>query len=277
MQVARLYRPGVMLNLAKLAACAALHFVSMLSASAVCWLNAICAVLTGRLYRESARPYYSEPAAVDPETRRALLKYIAPLVPATVFYAFQGQIQIWLISTFGKDQNIAEITALGRLGQVFLVLISFNATLLTPFIARVPFARIAMRYAQAVLLILGIAGTITAAAYLFPNLFLMLLGPKYMNLRRELGLSVLASSISFAITAVYSMNNARRWNFQWVGIATIVGILAIQTALVAVMDLSTTYNVLIFSAIPSAYALLVLFVGAVAGYRRDCAENAKQA
>ncbi len=277
MQVGPLYRPGVMLNAAKLAGCALLHGFSALSASAVCWLNAIGAMFTGRLYHASARRYVTEPIddRADAETRRAVLRYIAPLVPVTVFYAFQGQIQVLLITMFGKSQGIAEVTALGRLGQIFLILVTFNSTLLTPFIARVPFSRLAVRYLQAALFMVGVAGAFSTAAYFFPDLFLSLLGQKYMGLHRELGLSVLSSSIGFVSGGVYAMNNTRKWTFRWVSVAAISGVLVIQCILVAVMDLSNTYNVLLCSAIPSGYSLLVLFTAAFIGYRKDKAEYLK--
>ena len=165
--VGPLYRPGVILNVAKLLATGVLQLFSMLGAAAVCWINALAAMFTGLLYRSSARPYFSESAVPDAETKRAVRKYVSPLILGTVFYAFQGQIQILLISIFGMSRSIAEITALGRFGQLFLILVSFNATVLTPFIARVPLSRLAVRYFQAVAFTMAVATVLTLSSVFF--------------------------------------------------------------------------------------------------------------
>ena len=276
-KVGPLYRPGVILNVAKLLACGVLHIFSALGAAAVCWINALSAFFNGLVYRRSARPYVDESAVPDAETKRAMRKYVSPLILGTVFYAFQGQIQVLLITVFGKNRSIAEITALGRFSQLFLVLLSFNGTVLFPFIARVPFSRLAVRFIQAVAFTVGMAAALTAVGFIFPGAFLWLLGSKYAGLHRELGMSILVSSVGFLNGALYGLNNARKWVYHWSGTASVVGTIAIQAVLIAGMDLSTTYSVIVFSFVASAYSTIILFATAIHGYRRDRAEMMKAA
>lgn len=274
-QVGPLYRPGVLLNVAKLIGCAVLHVLSMLSAAAVCWINALAAMVNGFIYRKSVRPYLSETVVPDAETKRAMRRYVAPMILGTVFYAFQGQIQILLITIFGKSQSIAEITALGRFGQLFLVLLSFNGTVLFPFIARVPFSRLATRFTQAVILVVSVAVAMTVIGFVFPGAFLWLLGSKYAGLQRELGFSLLVSSVGFVNGAIYGLNNTRKWIYHWAGLVNVIGVIAIQIALMVVMDLSKTYNVILFSLAASLYSMVIVFATSIYGYRRDRMEAMK--
>ncbi len=272
LQITRLYRPGVLLNAAKLLTCTALHLLAALGAAAVCWLNALAAMATALLYRSSARPFLTEPPSPDPETSRAIRKYSAPLIPGMVFYAFQGQIQVFLISFFGKTQSIAEVAALGRLGQLFMFLSAFNVTIVAPFIARVPVARLGVRYSQAILLSATAGISLSAAAFLFPEPFLWLLGSKYAGLRTEVGLSVSVSSLCLLNTVFYQLNSARQWVYHWTNFVNIPLLIGTQLVCLVSMNLSTTLNVMLFSLITSTAQLVPQFATAIYGYRKRAHE-----
>jgi O-antigen/teichoic acid export membrane protein len=267
-QMTRLYRPGVLLNAARLAGSGLLQLASLLSATALSWLNAATVFINAILYRSSAQPFLTEPASADPDTKRAIRQYIAPLIPGMVFYAFQGQIQLFLISIFGKSQSIAEVTALGRLGQLFIFLSSFNTALVVPLIARVAVPQLAMRYLQAIGLTVAVAGLLCLCGYLFPSVLLWLLGPKYQGLHHELLLSLIAASLAFITGTLYTLNNARSWVYYWSGVSNIVGLVLIQAVLATIMDLGSTRRVLLFSAITACYPILIFSVTAWVGYRK---------
>ena len=270
-QLGPLYRPAVLLNAAKLALCSLLQACTLLSATLICGLNALAAMTTGYLYRTSARPYFLTPDLPDPQASQAIRRYISPLLLGIVFYAFQGQVQVFLISIFGQTQSIAEVAALGRLGQLFMFLSAFNATILTPFIARVPHPRLALRYTQAILFTIAIATAVSLATYLFPAPFLWLLGPKYQTLHLELTLSVIASSLALITGTLYAFNNARQWVFHWTGLVTIGGLLILQAALLTMMKLDTTLHVMLFAVISAAYPILPFAATAFYGYSKTTA------
>ena len=179
-----------------------------------------------------------------------------------------GQIQVFLISVFGQNQSIAEVTALGRLGQLFIFLGSFNGTIVAPYIARAPVAHLALRYTQAISLTVVIAALLCAAAFLFPSAFLWLLGPKYHGLRVELFLSLIASSLALLSGTLYTLNNARQWVYHWTGMANIIGLITLQSILIATMNLSSTLNVMRFSIVTALYPIIVFVATALYGYRR---------
>ncbi len=273
-EISLLCRPQVLINLGKLGAVYLLNLLSAVGAVAICWLNALAALAMGYLYRSAARSHLVLSPDTDLETGREIRKYLAPLVPGMIFYSFQAQIQVFLISIFGKTREIAEVAALGRLGQLFLLLVAFNGAILVPYIARVPVKLLGARYLQILLLALGSAAALSISAFVLPGPFLWLLGPKYRGLSLELGLSVTASSLAFLTSTLYSFNNARKWVYHWTGIASISGILTIQAVLLAIMPLHTTLNVMIFSVAAGVYPLIPFTLTAIHGYRRTMAAAA---
>lgn len=263
------FTPAIVLNSGRLFLAWLLHLVSALNAAALCWLNVAVSLLTGRAYAASARPHLVIPERADPVITREFWRYLAPLLPGLIFYAVQGQVQVFLISAFGKSQQLAEVAALGRLGQLFLFLGAFNGSILIPYIARVPAKIAGSRYVLVVLVALVIAAGMSITAFLIPAPFLWLLGPKYQNLGPALGLSVAASSLAYFNATLYSLNNARRWVYHSTGIVNICGILAIQAFLIYWMPLDTTRNIMILGVATGAFPIIPFLITAVIGHRRD--------
>jgi O-antigen/teichoic acid export membrane protein len=271
-QLSGFYRPVVGMSAARLLVCGGLNAMSALGAVAVCWINALVAMATGFLYRSAARPYFAMPEKPDVEAEREMRKYLAPLIAGMIFYAFHGQIQVFLIALFGSSRSVAEVTALGRLGQLFVFLSGFITTMLVPFIARVPLERIALRYAQAIACIVVAGVGMSALAFAYPGVLLLLLGSKYADLQLEVGLSVTAAALGMVTGALYAFNNARKWVFHLTAVTSIGGLIVIEVAMIALMDLSTTRNVMIFSIVTAGYPILPFGFAAIRGYRRSVAE-----
>ena len=270
-QLAPLYRPQVGLSAGKLALCYLLKSLGGLGAASICWINVLATAALGIVYRSTARPFFTEPDRVDKATNREMRRYLAPLIFGMLFYAFHGQIQMFLISTFGNNKSIAEVAALGRIGQLLVFGSAFTSTLLVPYMARVPLHTLARRYAQALAGILLLCGSLSLMAFLFPSIFLVLLGAKYSSLHSELVLAVGASSVSFVSGALYGFNNARKWTTHAATVAGIIGTIAIDLILIWRLDLGITRNVLILSLLTNAFSVLPNAYAAVVGYRRDLA------
>ena len=77
-----------------------------------------------------------------------MFKYLSPLLPSIAFNAFLGQITIFIASYFGKSQNIAEVSALGRLSQIFVFLATFNSVIVAPYSAKCDASLRSRRYWQ---------------------------------------------------------------------------------------------------------------------------------
>ena len=113
----------------------------------------------------------------------------------------------------------------------------------------------------------------TLLAFAYPRALLFLLGSKYASLQFEVGLSVMSAAVSMVGGALYAFNNARKWVFHLTAVTSIGGIIIIESVLIAVMDLSTTRNVMIFSIVSAGYPILPFGFAALQGYRRSVAES----
>src|SRR5947207_13244660 len=73
----------------------------------------------------------------NPEDRREIVRLIKSLAANAVFYCFQGQITVFLISFFARQtSSVAEVGALGRLAMIFTVLANLLANVFVPAFAR---------------------------------------------------------------------------------------------------------------------------------------------
>src|SRR6059058_6131805 len=197
------------------------------------------------------------------EDRKTMLGLIRSQAANAVFYCFQGQITIFLVSFFaGQSSSVAEVGALGRLAMIFVVL----ANIFVPAFARCQERR------QLRSLYLEIAGGVTlfclvvlAAAAIFPDQFLFVLGNKYAHLHRELLLMV-GSAVLAALTGTFwSLNAAKAWVAgSWLYIPLT---LLTQIALIPFTDFSVVRSVLMFNLLSSVPNLLLNLALSFRGFR----------
>ncbi len=228
-----------------------------LTAVATAWLTTLSIAMTGLIYHMQARPLIREPKHADSKFNRDMIQLITPLIPGIIFTAFQTQIAVGLITLFGRTKNIAEVSALGRLGQLFLIFSAFNSVMIEPHMARLPRSMVPRRYVQIALCGLAVAGLVTAAAFLFPGPLVMLLGHSYKNLRSDVGWVVGATCFGYAAGVLWVMNSSRKFLYWWYTGAYIAVILISQFLCILFLDLSTTRNVLYFMLITNAATFLV--------------------
>jgi len=149
---------------------------------------------------------------VESETWRKLLGYVIPTVFTTLVYIVQLPVVLWLALTFGGKALLAETFAVGRIGAIYGLMGGFVGVVLAPRLARISddahFARIVGRFMLALVLLCVGATTI---AYLAPWALLLLIGPKYAHLDREVVLSI--SAVSFDLLTVFlaTANRLRGW------------------------------------------------------------------
>ena len=195
------------------------------------------------------------------DDRREIVRLIRKLAPNALFYCFQGQITVFLISFFGRHAgSVAEIGALGRLAMIFTVLTNMMTNVFAP-----AFARCQQKHKLFALYFLiagGVASfsiVVLGAATLFPNEFLLVLGNRYTHLHRELLLMVGASVVTSLGGTLWLLNASKAWiEGSWLYIPLT---LATQIALIPFTDFSTVSGVLTFnliSTVPSVFLNLVL-------------------
>jgi O-antigen/teichoic acid export membrane protein len=252
----------------RIVACAILYLAGGLCAWTTSWVNALGFLLIGWLNAWKSRPFVTLPARPVPGVTRQMMRYVMPNLPSLIFFALQGQVSLFLISFFGQTRSIAEVGALGRLSQIFLLLTGFNAAVIEPFMARLPKERVLRSY----LIVLAAASCICAvvclAGFAEPRLFLLLLGAKYASLQQETGWMVLGSCTGYLASVAWTMSAARRWIYwttSWVNIGLI---LTTQIVFLSLFKVDSTAHVIYFGAASSAAYLTSTLFNGVYGYIR---------
>ncbi|MBB5063617.1 lipopolysaccharide biosynthesis protein [Granulicella mallensis] len=228
------------------------------------WVAAVIAalttVLTAEYFAHQAKPLMDWPAGDDSATEKKIIRYIMPAAPAMIFAAFQAQITLILISLFGgQTAYIAQVAALGRIGQVFTVLATFNLIVVEPYIARLNHRRLLPTFLMLTGLACLLMMPIVCAAFAWPQAFLLLIGPKYSSLRDVLGWVILAAAINYIAGLIWMMNRARTWVF-WSGSFLEVGLLiTVQIAFLVAVGIKNTRDA-VFLAFAASICVLIAHI-----------------
>jgi len=188
-------------------------------------------------------------APLNSEDRAEIIKIIKQSAPNTIFYCFQGQITVFLLSIFGSVQTVAEIGALGRLSVIFAVIGSVMNGIVVPGFARCQSPKLLFRrYIQVIGTICLVSTVLVGIAALFPNQILWIIGSKYAHLQSELILVMISSGLLFIVNSMWSLNASKAWlDFVWLQIP---GILMAQMITLLLIDVSTLKGAILFGISP---------------------------
>ena len=212
-------------------------------------------------------------APFDPKYRRILLHYLKRIWHNELFFAFHGQISIFLIGVFGSTSSLADLGALARLAAVYAILTALINNLIVPRFARAQETAIMkLQYFQ-LLALLGLSSvSVIFMAYIFPEIFLWILGPKYYHLELELTLVMILGSVNLFISGIVGLNQAKGWikfrTFWEIPLNILTIILGIRF-----FDISILSGVLYLSISISAVNLLLSLVNSYWGFSRTSQKN----
>jgi hypothetical protein len=264
------YVAQVVAGLIRFASLVVFAFAGGLNAWVAAMIGALVITFTAEWCARKAKPLMDWPAKDDPATDRKVFRYILPAAPAIIFAAFQAQLTLFLISIFGgQTAYIAQVAALGRIGQMFLVLTTFNLMVVEPFVARLNHRRLLPTY----LMLTGIACLILTpvvyAAFAWPQIVLLLIGPKYADLRDLSGWAILAASINYLASLIWLMNRSRKWVF-WSGSFVEVGLLIVaQIAFVVLLGVRNTREAVFLTLVASICMLIAHIYVSILGFWRN--------
>ena len=226
------------------------------------------------LLRSYAAKVVDLDAGQNAEDRREIVRLIKNLAANALFYCFQGQITVFLISFFARRAAaVAEVGALGRLAMIFTVLMNVLTNIFVPAFARCHDKR-KLRYLYA-----GIAGgvilfsiAVLAFAAFFPAEFLFVLGNRYTHLHRELLLMIGVAVMTALSGTLWLLNASKAWiTGAWLYIPLT---LATQVALIPFTDFSSVAGVLAFNLISAVPSLLLNLALSYRGFRSFAPANA---
>src|SRR2546430_4691824 len=201
------------------------------------------------------------------EDRREMVRLIKKLAANALFYCFQGQITVFLISFFGRHAaSVAEVGALGRLAMIFTVLMNILTNIFVPAFARCHAKRkLHWLYIGIVGAVILFSSAVIAGAAFFPEQFLFVLGHRYAHLHRELLLLVAFAVVSALAGTLCLLNASKAWiTGAWLYIPLT---LATQVALIPFTDFSSVSGVLIFNLISAAPSVALKLALSYRGFR----------
>lgn len=206
--------------------------------------------------------------------KKELLSLTLPKVVGAVFFAFQGQVTIFLIGIFGQYNQMADLGALSRIGMLFLMPTALVIVLLVPWFTKLTHQKIVKAYAGLIGIYSIFGLCLILATKFFPNLFLFILGSGYASLEYEIYLFAISSTFGLLSGLCYHLTACRKWVFYWSGPAAVTAYIGLIICFVCFVDLSKISNVIILSIFNTAIMVLIYQIVFFVGYRRDSAKLA---
>jgi len=240
------------------------RITAVLAASVGVVINFIQAFFLRRWARTIADPN----AETRAEDRKELVRLSQRSLPNTIFFCFQGQITIFILTLFGSTSGIADITALGRLAVLFSVFGVMFGNVLVP-----RFTRCQEREKLVRLYLVLIGGTalvlipLCIAAAVFPNAFLWLLGSKYSGLSRECVWVISSGCISQIGAAMWALNSSKAW-ITLQSLAFIPMVLSSQVVAAFLLDLHLFHSVVLFNLVTALAPIPLYLADFWIGFRR---------
>jgi O-antigen/teichoic acid export membrane protein len=229
------------------------------------WPNAILAVAAAVLplawsvmrLRRMSHSFADLGARADDDIRRSVLKVVQRVLPGSVYLCVSNQVSIWLISVLGSTLTLAQIGALGRIGQAFAVLPAVTSALFAPRFARLAAdgRTLLVRYLQVLAVMTAFCSVLIAIVLLLPGQVLAIIGPHYANLRHELILQMFCSALWLLAATAYNLGCVRGIvvkPFLSVGVQ-----IACQIALFTMLDVSSLRGALWFSIAMGTVQLII--------------------
>jgi hypothetical protein len=180
----------------------------------VAWLVSVCAGLAQNWanwrVRSLARQMADLDARPDPAAWAASMRQVRRTAPSAIYYAFEGQISVWLISIFGWTQAIAQVGALGRLAMVFNIVSAVLALLWAPSFARMQTGPAVLhRFWVVQLALLSFVIVVVAGVAWSPSAALAVLGRDYGSLTHEVVLAAAGGGAALLAGCAYVMASSR--------------------------------------------------------------------
>jgi hypothetical protein len=178
--------------------------------------------------------------------RSEIISVLRKGAPHSIYYCLQGQITVWLISVFGNAESVADVGALARLVVFFSLLTSITVEVVLPAFARIQSVhQMRRRYFQIVAAYLGVAVSSVFVVAVFPQQILSVLGHQYSGLHAEGILMAVCAVVSTTAGLLWAINCARAWVVS--PALLIPCTIAVQVAVIPVLNLSTVKGVLLFT------------------------------
>ena len=222
------------------------------------------------------KQYINEKEAVSSqEHKKDFSTFIYPLIPGAIYFIIQGQVSIFLLSLFGHTTPIAQVGALGRLGQIIGFTMMIQPFFIQPYFARLENKKdFTSKILFTVLILLLGTGITLISSFIFPQAWLYLLGSHYSNLTHELPIALAAPLVFLISTTLYTIIISHKFT-QWQSFSIIISIV-IQLFFIAVNGIHTTLDALLLNFLVNiGYLVLQIILTIKFLYSRKESKNLK--
>ncbi|MGZ0707203.1 hypothetical protein ACWPKO_02565 [Coraliomargarita sp. W4R53] len=248
-----------------------IYLAGWLSTPTVLIFGALQMCIMGWGAREFAKPLMVEPpAGADLSVeKKDILSQALPRAPSNVFYAFEGQITIFIMGILGATSSVAELGAISRLGMLFILFRRAGGIVIGPYFSKLDTKYVGPRALFCIAASIVLCVSTSGFTYFFPQVPLLLLGDGYQHLELEVFLLIFSSSLSIVTVTVFSICVARKYIFPWFSIVDLGPTCVVMIAGFFIWDLSQLTHVLYYSiAMASAKLVSMVFILLV-GIKRE--------
>lgn len=264
-RIGQYYKPQILGPLGKIISIIGLVRFECINSVAVMWLNALAVVYNAFYFKIKSKRFYVATKNVDPNRKDEVKKILLPIIPTIIFFAFQGQISLFLISIFGSVTGLAQVSALGRIGQLFFFVSVLNSIVIVPYLAKLGDEDFEKRFGHVSLFVLIVASFISAFGFAFPDLIMSILGDRYNGLAAETSFVILGAAFNYIAGSFYSILLMKGWMSYRYSIINIGVTIMLQIVLIVSMDLSEAMGVVLFGVITALAGCIVNFVTCMMG------------
>lgn len=174
----------------------------------------------------------------DPAVASRLKKHFFVGLPTSLTYLFEAQIAAFIVAWLGHLDQVADLGALGRVALILQVPIGIAAGMLVPRMSEEQDrTRLWKMWISTSMLGLLIGAGVMACGWLFRRELLMLIGPAYGGLERELVLFLGFQVFAFVVTIISTPIQSKGWvRHSWIRPVMVFGSQAVAACF---LDLST--------------------------------------
>lgn len=231
--------------------------------AAVSMLNNWRSVSRDKMAMEMAHPKFSHGSL----PYGPFLRYIRPTLPSAIYFSIQAPLLVVISAYFGNVENVAQVGALGRIAVILGLISGFFGSVALPRLARTHDDRQYLRhYLIWLALYVGAGIALIAAAAIFPRVIIWLLGRQYAHLEHEVVFVAVSAVLAMWGGFAVAVNNARAW-IRYQPQILMLYVIA-QTALLFLLDISTTHGVIMFGLWSALFGLLLQTVTNILGFRK---------
>lgn len=217
--------------------------------------------------KAKAKPFFNPADTAKNSYKKVMMSKYRELLPNSIFFIIQSQVAIFLLTFFHRAGGVADYGALGRITVIFNML---NAVVLNVF--AINFSRnqnlnsLRKNYFTILGSVILLSLVLFCSIFLFRHQIVSILGKKYRGLEYLLIQLTFNSCVTFVLSSVGMLNNAKAWVFYNARFAIPVSIFALVLGMF-ILDFSKIENIILYSLMPIAFTGLLKLADSFRGLK----------